>query len=279
MHALGMSDVLAGGRLIHMDIEELVIRHLRRVPAGNLDRRGFVKAFLRAVGLSLAARPAIAASRTLPLVMLDPGHGLFEKHVALNMAHALKEALERGGRCRVVLTRNDDVFIPLDQRRALAKQHDASLFVSMHADALTDHQIRGASVYTLSLEASDAQSDELARRENSVDPAAIEEYKAYSPEVATILASLAARETRYFSGRLQRDLVKTLSQDIRMLHNPARRANFVVLRSAETPSVLVEMGFMSNKTDELLLQSRQHQAKVIGALKAGIEACVRETIG
>lgn len=269
--------------------DNIAYRHtFGAVSSGDVDRRWFLKAVLSGMGLSLATLPASAALRPLPLIVLDPGHGghdpgaigvtgLYEKHVALDMARALKMALEKSGRYRIILTRDDDVFVPLDQRRTLALKHGENLFVSMHADALSDHQIRGASVYTLSSEASDAQSDELARRENSVDPAEIEKYKSYSPEVANILASLAARETRYFSGRLQNDLVKALSQEVRMLRNPARRANFAVLRSAETPSVLVEMGFMSNKTDELLLQSRQHQTKVVGALKSGIEACMRYT--
>lgn len=272
----------------HVNEIPIPMRHVWRVgPSGNVHRRDVVKTLLGLAGLSLATSSSYVASKALPLVVLDPGHGghdpgavgvtgLLEKHVALKTAQALKSALERAGHCRVVLTREDDVFIPLAQRRNLAQQHRAHFFVSLHADALSDRSTRGASVYSLSLKASDAQSDELARRENSADPAAMEEYKAYSPEVADILASLAARETRYFSGRLQDDLVKALSQDVRLLHNPARRANFVVLRSTETPSVLVEMGFMSNKVDELLLRSDQHQMKVVAALKAGIEDCVRQ---
>lgn len=281
--------ILRGGHAIRMRGNEMALPDIRRIrSSGDVHRRNFIKALLGSAGFSLGAFPARAASGSLPLVVLDPGHGghdpgavgvtgLFEKHVALKMAQALKSALERGGHCHVVLTREDDVFIPLDQRRTLAQEHGAHLFVSLHADALSDHTTRGASVYSLSLEASDAQSDELARRENSVDPAALEEYKAYSPEVADILASLAARETRYFSGRLQDDLVKALARDIRLLRNPARRANFVVLRSTEMPSVLVEMGFMSNRADELLLQSDHHQMKIVAALKSGIEACVQQT--
>ncbi|MGX9393933.1 N-acetylmuramoyl-L-alanine amidase family protein (plasmid) [Nitrobacteraceae bacterium UC4446_H13] len=258
-------------------------------PFGCPHRRDFIKAVLGVISLSSASVGTRAASNALPLIVLDPGHGghdpgaigvtgLYEKHVALKTAQSLKLALKKGGRCRVMLTREDDTFVPLDQRITTAQQHGAHLFVSMHADALSDPNTRGASVYSLSLKASDAQTDELARRENSVDPAAMEDYKAYSPEVASILASLAARETHYFSGRLQDDLVAAFSRDVRLLRNPARRANFAVLRSSEMPSVLVEMGFMSNRADERLLQSDRHQAKIVAALKTGIETCISQTM-
>jgi len=258
-------------------------------PKRTLARRAILAGLLGAGLTPLIGRQAMSASREPPLIMLDPGHGgrdpgaigvtgLYEKHVALDTAQALKRALEHSGRFRVMLTRDDDVFIPLDQRRLFAQTNGAHLFVSLHADALTDHAVRGASVYTLSLEATDAQSDELARRENSVDPAAAEQYQNYAPDVANILASLAQRETHYFSARLQQTLVRTLSNDVLMLHHPARRANFVVLRSFDTPSVLVEMGFMSNQADELLLQSDRHRAQVVTALRTGIETCMTRLI-
>jgi N-acetylmuramoyl-L-alanine amidase len=255
----------------------------------GLDRRNILAGLL-GVGLGpLLNKRAVASPERRPLIILDPGHGghdpgaigvtgLYEKHIALSTAHALKAALIQNGRYRVMLTRDDDQFIPLDQRRTIADMHAASLFVSLHADALHDRTVRGASVYTLSSQASDRQSDELAQRENSVDPAAMEEYKNYSPDVANILASLAKRETNYFSGRLQSNLVDTLSDDIRMLHNPARHADFVVLRSFDTPSVLVEMGFMSNEADEHLLQSDNHRARVVTAIHTGIDSYMSRLI-
>ncbi|HUN95216.1 MAG TPA: N-acetylmuramoyl-L-alanine amidase [Bradyrhizobium sp.] len=258
-------------------------------PNPPLTRRKILAGLLGVAAPGVVGGQAIAAQRTPPLVMLDPGHGghdpgaigisgLYEKHVALDAAYALQHALEQTGRYSVMLTREDDVFVPLDQRRLYAQTNGAHLFVSLHADALTDHAVRGASVYTLAQKATDAQSDELARRENGVDPAVAEEYQNYTPEVANILESLTERETRYFSARLQQRLVSALSDDVLMLHNPARRANFVVLRSFDTPSVLVEMGFMSNEADELLLQSSQHLAHVVAALKSGIETCMTQVI-
>jgi N-acetylmuramoyl-L-alanine amidase len=241
------------------------------------------------VTFSVVSRSAVATTSARPLIVLDPGHGghdpgaigvtgLYEKHVALEVARSLQQALQQTGRYRVTLTREDDVFVPLDQRRLHAQTSGANLFVSLHADALTDRAVRGASVYALSLKASDAQSDELARRENSVDPVAAQEYKNYTPDVANILESLTERETQYFSARLQQTLVGALSSEVLMLKHPARRANFVVLRSFDTPSVLVEMGFMSNRADELLLQSDHHRAHVIKAIKAGIETCMSQVI-
>src|SRR6516164_4169783 len=141
-----------------------------------------------------------------PLVLLDPGHGgkdpgaigvsgTYEKHVALAAATELRRQLLATGHYRVELSRIRDVFIPLEDRVAIAQHRGAALFVSMHADALTDHSVRGASVYTLSDTASDAQTAALARRENSADRFAGAGFNA-PPEVARILASLVRRETR-----------------------------------------------------------------------------------
>jgi len=170
----------------------------------------------------------------------------------------------------VALTRTRDAFIPLDERVAKAQAHGASLFVSMHADALSDHSIRGASVYTLADAASDAQTAALARRENSADRFG-GGFDA-SPEVARILASLVRRETRVGSSRLARDMVGSLDQDLPMLPNPARHAGFVVLKAADIPSVLVEMGFMSNPADEAQLRRPQHRARVADAMKHAVDA-------
>jgi N-acetylmuramoyl-L-alanine amidase len=217
-----------------------------------------------------------------PLVMLDPGHGgkdpgaigvsgTYEKHVSLASAMELKHLLEAGGHYRVALTRARDVFVPLDDRVARAQAQGADLFVSMHADALADHAVRGASIYTLANTASDAQTAALAQRENSADryggtlPTA-------SPEVARILASLVRRETRVGSVRVARDLVGALDQDVPMLPNPERHAGFVVLKAADIPSVLVEMGFMSNPRDEAALRRPEHRKLIATAMKRAVDA-------
>jgi N-acetylmuramoyl-L-alanine amidase len=218
-----------------------------------------------------------------PLVMLDPGHGgkdpgaigvsgTYEKLVALATAEELRRQLEATGNYRVALTRSRDVFVPLDDRVAHAQSQGASLFVSMHADALSDHDVRGASVYTLATSASDAQTAALAQRENSADRFGGGDWHNTSPEVARILASLVRQETRVGSVRLARGMVGSLDQDLPMLPNPDRHAGFVVLKAADIPSVLVEMGFMSNPRDEAALRRPDHRAKVATAMKRAVEA-------
>jgi N-acetylmuramoyl-L-alanine amidase len=230
-----------------------------------------------------AAAARRAAPRAVPLVMLDPGHGgkdpgaigvsgTYEKHVSLATALELKRQLGAGGRYRVELTRARDVFVPLDERVARAQARGATLFVSMHADALSDHQVRGASVYTLANTASDAQTAALARRENSADRFMGPSWHGVSPAVAQILASLVRQETRLGSGRLAHDMVGSLDKDLPMLPNPDRHAGFVVLKSADIPSVLVEMGFMSNQRDEALLRQADHRTLVARAMKRAVDA-------
>jgi N-acetylmuramoyl-L-alanine amidase len=241
-------------------------------------------------------RPAIAWAATkhhhhhhtmpaapAPLVMLDAGHGgkdpgaigvagTYEKHVALDAAHDLKRRLEATGRYRVAMTRATDRFIPLEDRVGLAQDHGADLFVSMHADSVPDHSVRGASVYTLSSNASDRQSAGLAIRENSADRFAGHGFKGVSPAVARILASLVGRETRIGSAHLQQDMVDNLAQNIEMLPRPARHAAFVVLQSTEIPSVLVEMGFMSNYNDESALRQQAHRARITQSMTDAVDA-------
>ncbi len=223
-----------------------------------------------------------AKSPPLPLVMLDPGHGgkdpgaigvsgTYEKHIALAAAQELRRQLVAGGQCRVSLTRARDVFIPLPERVAIAQRNGAALFVSMHADALTDSRVRGASVYTLSDTASDAQTAALARRENSVDRLGAR-FQDMPPDVANILSSLVRRETRRGSAVMARHVVGAFEPRIGMLSTPARHARFAVLKAPDVPSVLVEMGFMSNPLDEAALRRADHRAKVAAALKRAIES-------
>ena len=218
-----------------------------------------------------------------PLVMLDPGHGgkdpgavgisgTYEKHVSLATALELRRQLLSTGHYRVELTRTNDTFIPLDDRVYRAQKRGAALFVSMHADALSDHTVRGASVYTLAPTASDAQTAALARRENSADRFIGRQWQGTSPEVSRILASLVRQETRSGSVRLARDLVGSLDQDLPMLQNPDRHAGFVVLKAADIPSVLVEMGFMSNARDEAALRRPEHRKLVAQSMHRAVDA-------
>ena len=220
-----------------------------------------------------------------PLIMLDPGHGgkdpgaigvsgTYEKHISLAAGEELKRLLEAEGRYRVALTRTRDVFIPLEQRVEIANGQGAALFVSMHADALPhrDWEVRGASVYTLSSTASDPEAAALAARENSADRFLGPAYRSVTPQIASILSSLVRRETRGESAHLARQMVGSLEQEVPMLPNPDRHAGFVVLQSTEIPSILVEMGFMSNPQDEGFLRRPAYRARVASAMKQAIDA-------
>jgi N-acetylmuramoyl-L-alanine amidase len=242
---------------------------------------------LPAAARAESARHGASAVRTratapLPLVMLDPGHGgkdpgaigvsgTYEKHVALATAQELARRLAASGRYRVSLTRQTDDFIPLDDRVGIAQAHGAQLFMSIHADALVDHGVRGASVYTLASNASDAQTAALAARENAADRYAGVAAADISPHVAQILASLVQHETRAGSARLQQSAVGSLGRDVPLLENPARHAAFAVLKAVDIPSVLVEMGFMSNARDEAALRQAPHRAAVAVALQRAID--------
>ena len=230
------------------------------------------------------ARPARAPkpAEPPPLVVLDPGHGgkdpgaigitgTYEKHVAFAAAQELRRQLAAGGHCRVALTRGRDVFLHLRDRVEIAQAQGAALFVSMHADALSDPTVRGASVYTLADSASDAQTAALARRENSADRFGGPHFRDVAPDVANILASLVREETRLGSARMARQVVGALEPQIGLLANPGRHAHFMVLRAADIPSVLVEMGFMSNQKDEAALRRPEYRAKIAGAMRHAIE--------
>ena len=229
-------------------------------------------------------RPAIVgrAQPPRPLIMLDPGHGgkdpgaigvsgTYEKHVAEAAAAELERQLVSSGRYRVAMTRADDRFIPLEGRVDLAHAHKASLFISMHADALHDRLVRGASVYTLSSHASDAQAAAIARSENSADRFGGPQVHATSPEVQEILASLVTEETRHGAAHMASSIVSSFRPRISLLTHPARHASFVVLKSADIPSVLVEMGFMSNHLDEAALRQSAHRMVVAGAMVQAID--------
>ncbi len=254
----------------------------------TLSRRALLAAMA-----TMSSAPGYAAVRPVapallrpaspqPLVVLDPGHGgkdpgaigvsgTYEKHVAFAAAMELARQLERGGRCRVELTRGRDVFIPLQDRVKFAQRRGAALFMSLHADALTDSRVRGASVYTLSDTASDAQTAALAQRENSADRFGGPHFRDMPPAIANILGSLVRQETRAGSARLAHRVVGTLRPEIGMLTRPARQAGFMVLRAADIPSVLVEMGFMSNPQDEAALRRPEHRVRLAVALQHAVE--------
>ena len=255
----------------------------------GFQRRHFLAGL---AGLGLAPATAIQPAHAqgprprapLPLVVLDPGHGgadpgaigpggTQEKRITLPLALELKRLLEGGGRCRVLLTRSRDVFVPLARRVALAREREAALLLSLHADAMPAGQgaaLRGASVYTLAETATDPLAAALARRENLADRAGGLRLPSVSPEVQRILLSLMRQETRAGSERLARLAVNALDGDVPLLNQPLRRAQFVVLKAPDVPSALVECGFLSNPAEEALLRRPEHRARIAGALAEAV---------
>ncbi|MBX9701938.1 MAG: N-acetylmuramoyl-L-alanine amidase, partial [Acetobacteraceae bacterium] len=239
-------------------------------------RRGPSQPGATAGGRSPSAAPSARPARPqgappLPVVVIDAGHGgrdpgaigragTQEKRITLAAALELRRRLERSGRCRVVLTRARDAFVPLGARIDIARQRQAALFLSLHADSAPG--ARGASVYTLSETASDALAAGLARRENLADRAGGLALPSVSPEVQRILLSLMRRETRSGSERLARLTVAALEGEVDLLPNTHRRAGFVVLKAPDVPAALVEMGFLSHPADEAALNRPAHRAKV-----------------
>ena len=228
--------------------------------------------------------PPKASTDPRPLIMLDPGHGgidngakaasgELEKDVVLKFALTLRERLERSGKYRVTLTRSDDTFIPLAERVHIARGQGASLFVSIHADAIpkSEGQAEGATVYTLSENASDAEAARLAEAEHRADAIAGVDLTAEPDDVANILVDLAQRETKTYSMQFAKLAVGELKATARLHKNPLKAAGFKVLTAPDVPSVLVELGYMSTKDDLKLLTSAAWQAKTAGALAQAID--------
>ena len=187
------------------------------------------------------------------------------------MRSQLRDELERLGKYRVVMTRADDTFIPLADRVRMARIRQAQLFVSIHADAIkkSEGEAQGATVYTLSETASDAEAARLAEAENRADVIAGIDLAREPGDVANILIDLAQRETKAYSLHFAKTLVGEMKTVARMHKNPLKAAGFKVLTAPDVPSVLVELGYMSTKDDLKLLTSEAWQAQNRGGAGAG----------
>jgi len=237
--------------------------------------------------IRVPAKPATRVAGQKRVIVIDPGHGgvdpgaigvsgIYEKHITLAAARDLKEHLERTGRFKVYLTRDRDVFIRLRGRIEIARERNADLFISVHADTIRNRKIRGLSVYTLSEKASDKEAAELADRENKSDLIAGIDLSHESEEVTNILIDLAQRETMNQSARLASLLVDELKTRVKVLRNPHRFAGFAVLKAPDVPSVLIEMGFLSNRDDERALRSKSHRRKVAQSIAGAVDAYFRK---
>lgn len=217
-----------------------------------------------------------------PMVVIDAGHGgrdpgargvkgTNEKEITLRYAHALRDALLKTGRYDVFLTRNDDTYIMLRERLALGRNAKGDIFISIHADSAENPNTRGLSVYTLSETASDKEAAALAARENKVDIIYGMNLSSETPDVTEILIDLAQRETRNKSWKLAETLVDAVKTKVKLLPNTHRQAGFAVLKAPDVPSVLIELGFLSNHRDEALITSRNYRNEVVNGLVKGID--------
>jgi len=219
-----------------------------------------------------------------PVVVIDPGHGGVdngtrsgeeaEKNLVLAFGLALRDRLEKSGKWRVVMTRTDDTFIPLDDRVKIGRTQKAALFVSIHADYLPSREgdAQGATIYTVSDKATDAEAERLAESENRADAIGGVNLTQEPTEVADILIDLAQRETRTFSNRFARMLMGEMKSATKMHKHPLKSAGFRVLKAPDVPSVLVELGYVSNKADLDHLVSESWRSKTVGSMAHAIDS-------
>jgi N-acetylmuramoyl-L-alanine amidase len=247
------------------------------------DRESFLKKIAlenkSAPANVVPSTPATGPADSRPLVVLDPGHGgvdtgtkgsggELEKDIVLDFAQRLRDRIEKAGKYRVLMTRTDDTFVPLPDRVRIARSAGASLFVSIHADSLPKKEgdAQGATIYTLSDKATDPEAERLAEQENRADVIAGVDLKDEPDDVAGILLDLAQRETKTFSVQFAHRLADDLKGVIRLYKSPLKSAGFRVLKDPDVPSVLVELGYVSNKQDLASLLSdswRDHTADAV----------------
>jgi N-acetylmuramoyl-L-alanine amidase len=220
----------------------------------------------------------VEPSPSVYTIAVDAGHGGIdtgasgvdskteEKTITLDYAKKLADALNREPGVKAILTRDSDVFLSLSERVMIARQQNANLFISIHADTLQQKDIRGATVYTISDKASDSLAANLAQRENKSDEIAGVTIENEPADVADILIDLARRETQAFSINLASNIVKSFEGQIRLINNPHRHAGFQVLQAPDVPSVLLELGFLSNPDDEKMLQEPEFRDKTVSLI-------------
>lgn len=235
------------------------------------------------------APPQEKAANSKPVVLIDPGHGgidpgaigsgnVTEKSIVFAVAQQLEAVLKASNRYDVRMTRTRDVFVPLDKRVKMSAEFSADLFISLHADAIAElayaENIRGATIYTLSERATDERSRLMAEKENASDLIAgmsgVDEDG--GDQVKDILYDLLRRETLNFSADFSNLLVSRLSKSIAMSKDPQKSAAFKVLKQPHAPSVLIELGYMSNSRDQATMTTKAWQTKVAGAIGAAVNS-------
>lgn len=240
--------------------------------------------FNASISKPAARAQAVVSSRTpanrpapgKKVIVLDPGHGghdpgnlgglkvngISEKNVTLSAARNIKRILEASGRYKVILTRDRDIFLKLRERSLVAHRNNADLFISIHADAFTSPTVRGATIYTLTEKASDREAEILAARENKADVIAGVDLGDEPDIVQNILIDLVKQETMNLSNRFASELAPELRKAVAVRKRSLRSAAFAVLKGIDVPSVLIEMGYLTNSTDARLLMQKETQDKI-----------------
>jgi N-acetylmuramoyl-L-alanine amidase len=252
------------------------------------DRESFLHAMAQEEKIARSEAPPLTPPPAVsndprPLVVLDPGHGGIdtgtrapngecEKDIVLAFAKTLRDRLEKSGKYRVLLTRTDDTFVALPDRVQIARQAAAALFISIHADFLPHKEgdAEGATVYTLSDRPSDPQAARVAAEENRADVIAGVNLKDEPDDVAGILLDLAQRETKTFSLQFAHKLIADLKSTTHLNKDPVRSAGFRVLRAPDVPSVLIELGYVSNKEDLQSLNSDVWRDRTADSITAAV---------
>lgn len=216
------------------------------------------------------------------IIVIDAGHGgidpgaigysgTYEKNITLSMAKELKAILDKKGKYKVYLTRSYDIFIPLRERVNISRRHNADLFISIHADSAKNRKATGLSVYTLSEAASDKEAAALAEKENKADIIAGINFADHSKDVNDILLSMAQRETNNYSAEFATLLSTRMSKIVKTVSNTHRFAGFAVLKAPDVPSVLLELGYLSNKYEEKQLKQKSYRQKLAIAASTAID--------
>jgi N-acetylmuramoyl-L-alanine amidase len=229
-----------------------------------------------------AAAPSAGRRSDKRVVVIDPGHGGIdpgaigvhktrEKDVVLAFGQELHDALAAKGGYEIIMTRSQDEFLSLKQRVAIAREHEADLFIAIHADTVSGAEARGATIYTLSEKASDAEADELARKENRTDIIAGIDLADENKAVTDILIDLAQRESKNHAMFFARKAVSEMKVVTSFTGKPLRSAGFVVLKAPDVPSVLIELGYLSSKHDEAQLTSPKWRSHVAKAMAGAID--------
>ena len=244
-------------------------------------------------GISSNPKPAANAATYKPnphrkkIVVLDPGHGgkdpgaigrsykTYEKNVTLSMGKELRKQLEAKG-FKVYMTRSTDIFIPLRQRVAIARSYHADLFISLHADSTYNRKAQGLSIYTLSETASDKEAAALAERENKADIIDGMDFSDNSPEINDVLISLSQNDSRNKSSKFAAYVVSEMRRIVKLVTNTHKFAGFAVLKAPDIPSVLVELGYLSNHNEEKALRDPSYRKKLAVAIAKAVEAYFKD---